>query len=320
MAFQSSVNQFQGFGVPGDLFNEGPVRSKPYIIDSADPAYNVMGRAFTVTSEGVAAAGGTGAFAGILIGPKEQAMVGTSSGTLAPTLTIPDNTVGELLDMGEVIVSLPAAAAIGDKVAYDTTTGALSTVAPVATFTAAQSTTTLTVSAITGGVLGVGSVVTQASGSQSTVRQIGSALGIAVLGTVLFTSTQSSIETRVYNLESLSVIEAPIRQELAKTIAKPVADSAGAALESIPNYLTSQGVPELIAYDVKLAAADGFTDGMKAIDEFLASIKKQQTVAQMLKRRLSEVRYQLNRQFEFESSERAKHLPDWKAQKRRADR
>ena len=62
------------------------------------------------------------------------------------------------------------------------------------------------------------------------------------------------------------------------------------------------------------------TDGMKAIDEFLASIKKQQTVAQMLKRRLSEVRYQLNRQFEFESSERAKHLPDWKAQKRRADR
>ena len=104
----------------------------------------------------------------------------------------------------------------------------------------------------------------QASGSQSTVRQIGSALGIAVLGTVLFTSTQSSIESRVYNLESLSVIEAPIRQELAKTIAKPVADSAGAALESIPNYLTSQGVPELIAYDVKLAAADGFTDGMKA--------------------------------------------------------
>ncbi|MEY4559229.1 MAG: hypothetical protein RLZ82_244 [Actinomycetota bacterium] len=104
----------------------------------------------------------------------------------------------------------------------------------------------------------------QASGSQSTVRQIGSALGIAVLGTVLFTSTQSSIETRVYNLESLSVIEAPIRQELAETIAKPVADSAGAALESIPSYLTSQGVPQLIAYDVKLAAADGFTDGMKA--------------------------------------------------------
>jgi len=104
----------------------------------------------------------------------------------------------------------------------------------------------------------------QASGSQSTVRQIGSALGIAVLGTVLFTSTQASIETRIVNLESLSVVDAPARQMLAETIAKPVADSAGAALESIPSYLTSQGVPELIAYDVKLAAADGFTDGMKA--------------------------------------------------------
>ena len=104
----------------------------------------------------------------------------------------------------------------------------------------------------------------QASGSQSTVRQIGSALGIAVLGTVLFTSTQASIETRIVNLESLSVVDAPARQMLAETIAKPVADSAGAALESIPSYLTSQGVPQLIAYDVKLAAADGFTDGMKA--------------------------------------------------------
>lgn len=104
----------------------------------------------------------------------------------------------------------------------------------------------------------------QASGSQSTVRQIGSALGIAVLGTVLFTSTQASIETRIVNLESLSVVDAPARQMLAETIAKPVADSAGAALESIPSFLTSQGVPQLIAYDVKLAAADGFTDGMKA--------------------------------------------------------
>ena len=189
MAFQSTVNQFQGFGVPGDLFNEGPVRSKPYIIDSADPAYNVMGRAFTVTSEGVAAAGGTGAFAGILIGPKEQAMVGTSSGTLAPTLTIPDNVVGELLDMGEVIVTLPAAAAIGDKVAYDTTTGAISTVAPIAAFTASQTTTVLTVSAITAGVLGVGSVVTQASGLQSIIQSLGT--GTGGTGTYNLSTSQS---------------------------------------------------------------------------------------------------------------------------------
>jgi EmrB/QacA subfamily drug resistance transporter len=104
----------------------------------------------------------------------------------------------------------------------------------------------------------------QASGSQSTVRQIGSALGIAVLGTVLFTATQASIETRIVDLKALSVLDAPTRQVLAEQIAKPVADSAGAAIVAIPQFLTSQGLPENVANEVTVAAADGFTDGMKA--------------------------------------------------------
>jgi EmrB/QacA subfamily drug resistance transporter len=104
----------------------------------------------------------------------------------------------------------------------------------------------------------------QASGSQSTVRQIGSALGIAVLGTVLFTSTQASIETRIVNLPSLSVLADTARADLALQIAQPVADSAGAAIVAVPQFLTSQGVPENVANEVTLAAANGFTDGMKA--------------------------------------------------------
>lgn len=104
----------------------------------------------------------------------------------------------------------------------------------------------------------------QASGSQSTVRQIGSALGIAVLGTVLFTATQASIETRIVDLKSLSVLDAPTRQVLAEQIAKPVSDSAGAAIPAIPQFLTSQGMPQAVAEEVTVAAADGFTDGMKA--------------------------------------------------------
>jgi EmrB/QacA subfamily drug resistance transporter len=104
----------------------------------------------------------------------------------------------------------------------------------------------------------------QASGSQSTVRQIGSALGIAVLGTVLFTATQASIETRIVDLQSLSVLDEPTRQVLAEQIAKPVSDSAGAALPAIPQFLTSQGMPKAVAEEVTVAAADGFTDGMKA--------------------------------------------------------
>lgn len=104
----------------------------------------------------------------------------------------------------------------------------------------------------------------QASGSQSTVRQIGSALGIAVLGTVLFTSTQASIETRINELPALSVVDAPTRQVIADQIAGPVADSAGAAIVAIPQFLTSQGMPQDVANQVTIAAADGFTDGMKA--------------------------------------------------------
>ncbi|MEY4494568.1 MAG: hypothetical protein RL570_683 [Actinomycetota bacterium] len=104
----------------------------------------------------------------------------------------------------------------------------------------------------------------QASGSQSTVRQIGSALGIAVLGTVLFTSTQASIETRIIDLPALSVVDEPTRQVIAEQIAGPVADSAGAAIIAIPQFLTSQGMPEEVANQVTIAAADGFTDGMKA--------------------------------------------------------
>lgn len=104
----------------------------------------------------------------------------------------------------------------------------------------------------------------QASGSQSTVRQIGSALGIAVLGTVLFTSSQAAIETRIVDLPSLAVLDVTARQDLAMQIAKPVSDSSGGALVAVPQFLTSQGVPENVANDVTLAAANGFTDGMKA--------------------------------------------------------
>ena len=177
MPFQSSVNIALGAGVVGDVSFESPSRATPYVLSSADASYNVVGRAFTVSSEGVAAAGGTGIFAGILANPKVYPLQGTSAGTLTPTLTLPNNATAELVTMGDMYTYLPAAANIGDLVAYDTTTGALSTTAPVAAFTAAQSTTTLTVSAITAGTLGVGSVVTQASGQLSTIIALGTGTG-----------------------------------------------------------------------------------------------------------------------------------------------
>ena len=133
MAFQSTVALQQGFGVPGELYTDSPHRAQAYTIVSADATYNVFGRAFTITSQGVAQAGsgGTMGFAGILVDPKNQALQGTAvGGTLAPTLTIPNNSLAACLTMGTIIVSLPAAAAIGDLVVYDNTTGALETIAP----------------------------------------------------------------------------------------------------------------------------------------------------------------------------------------------
>jgi hypothetical protein len=87
----------------------------------------------------------------------------------------------------------------------------------------------------------------QGSGSQSTVRQIGSALGIAVLGTVLFTQLQASL------LAKLAALGTP--QGIADGFAKSVVESAGG---NIPGMVAG-GVPESFIQ----ASKDAFTDGTK---------------------------------------------------------
>lgn len=132
MGFQSAVQLQQGFGVPGELFTDSPYRSQSFIINSASAAYNIVGAtAYTITSQGVAQAGsgGTLGFAGILADPKIYANYGISGNALAPTLVLANYTQADLVSMGTMIVTLPGAAAIGDWVVYDNTTGALSTVA-----------------------------------------------------------------------------------------------------------------------------------------------------------------------------------------------
>jgi EmrB/QacA subfamily drug resistance transporter len=87
----------------------------------------------------------------------------------------------------------------------------------------------------------------QGSGSQSTVRQIGSALGIAVLGTVLFTQLQASL------LAKLAELNMP--EEMAKNFTNSVVESAGG---SIPG-MSAGMVPDNIIQ----AAKDAFTEGTK---------------------------------------------------------
>lgn len=133
MGFQSSVALQQGFGVPGELFTDSPWRAESFTINSALASYNVIGAtAYTITSQGLAEAGAGGAlgFAGILVDPKNQALLGVAGNALGPTLTLPNQAQAELLTMGTIIVTLPAAAAIGDYVIYDDVTGALETMPP----------------------------------------------------------------------------------------------------------------------------------------------------------------------------------------------
>ena len=95
----------------------------------------------------------------------------------------------------------------------------------------------------------------QASGSQSTVRQVGSALGVAVLGTLLFTGTQASLEQR------LSDLEIPIAQSV--VLVDAVVDSAGSVIPELTDGLVAQQVSQELAEDITEAAGEAFTDGAK---------------------------------------------------------
>jgi EmrB/QacA subfamily drug resistance transporter len=105
----------------------------------------------------------------------------------------------------------------------------------------------------------------QASGSQSTVRQIGSALGIAVLGTVLFTATQSAAETHLKGTEFVSMMPSVgLQNDFIDGLTNAVVDSAGGALPAVGQIATSAHATAAQAAEVQAAANDGFTDGVKA--------------------------------------------------------
>ena len=93
----------------------------------------------------------------------------------------------------------------------------------------------------------------QGSGSQSTVRQVGSALGIAVIGTMLFTGTESSLQDR------LDEIGVPVANQA--VIVEAVVDSAGAVIPQISGIVAATGVDAATADSIGQASGEAFTDG-----------------------------------------------------------
>lgn len=95
-----------------------------YTVDTSQTAAST-----TITGTG----GPNTIFGGILANPKHQALVGTTSGTLTPTLNVPDNSQIDILEMGIIVLYSNTACSIGDSLVYNIITGAISTVVPGAT-------------------------------------------------------------------------------------------------------------------------------------------------------------------------------------------
>ena len=97
----------------------------------------------------------------------------------------------------------------------------------------------------------------QASGTQSTSRQLGSALGIAILGTILFTSAQIQLTN---SLTDAGTPDAQVTQ-----IVSAVVDSAGGAIVSFEADPSTQPIADL----AKQAISDGTRYGAFAAAGFL---------------------------------------------------
>jgi EmrB/QacA subfamily drug resistance transporter len=97
----------------------------------------------------------------------------------------------------------------------------------------------------------------QASGTQSTSRQLGSALGIAILGTILFTSAQVQLTN------SLTDEKLPAAQ--VTSIVSSIVDSAGGAIIGLDADPTTRPIADL----AKQAISDGTRYGAFAAAGFL---------------------------------------------------
>lgn len=131
--FQSVVQQNQPTGIVGEMILGGPTRVNPGILNSTAASNNVIGRALRrigTSDLDVSADAGT-VFAGILGFSKQHATSGPATGSLDPTLTLPNETQIEMMLMGYMLVDLSQDSPtsprrnIGDNVWYETATGIL---------------------------------------------------------------------------------------------------------------------------------------------------------------------------------------------------
>lgn len=106
----------------------------------------------------------------------------------------------------------------------------------------------------------------QASGTQSTARQVGSALGIAILGTVLYSSTGSVLASK---LDAMGVASAQSDE-----VVSAVVDSAGGAIASLEAQESTHAIGEAAGAALSQGTAyAAFTAAGFLVIGFLATLR-----------------------------------------------
>jgi hypothetical protein len=251
-SFQSTVNVQLAGGIPGAFYDDSPERSAPWELVSSNAAYNIIGAtAYTATTadagsgivSGVAAAGGSGQFVGVLSNKNQYANIGTSTGALNPTTALPNYSIGQLTTMGHLWVALPGPANVGDQVCYDQTTGQISTFAKVTSFTGSivASTGVLTVSAIAAGNIQPGMAI---SGSGFSCTIVANDSGVGGTGTYYtdYSASAPNVSSEAMSGSSLPPVAASVTGTIS-TAGLLNVTAVGSGQLSIGSVLTGTGVP-----------------------------------------------------------------------------
>lgn len=88
-----------------------------------EPQTPYIARAYTIAEEGKVKIGGAGVFAGIAVSPKEYAL----RGGLTPSMALANGSAVSIADMGHIVVLVKDAVSIGNPAYYDQTTGEIGT-------------------------------------------------------------------------------------------------------------------------------------------------------------------------------------------------
>lgn len=123
---QTSVNQFQVLGVPGEFADTSPSRVTPYTLEANSTVVPAVGCVFTqsTTGDSVAKVGGSGQFLGVCIEPKQYA----NKAGLTATLNLAAGQIGEICSMGHLYIKSATAFKPGYLAEYEPATGVISAI------------------------------------------------------------------------------------------------------------------------------------------------------------------------------------------------